>query len=76
MSTAIPIACNLEALTREERARRAHLASRLTHLATRIDEREDGYALRFDFDPATATEALEWLVVRAGRQATWSARRR
>jgi hypothetical protein len=48
----------------------------LTHLATRIDEREDGYALRFDFDPATATEALEWLVVRAGRQATWSARRR
>ncbi len=58
-----PIACNLEALTLEERARRAELAPELLRLATRVVEREDGYALRLDFDPVAARGAFEWLAL-------------
>lgn len=58
-----PIACNLAALNIDERARRAELSAKIVRLATTIVERDDGYALRLDPNPATAREALEWLVL-------------
>lgn len=60
---ATPIACNLNALSREEGARRAELAAKMVRLATRIVERDDGYALRLDPNPATARDAFEWLAL-------------
>jgi hypothetical protein len=57
------IACNLEALTREERGRREELAARVRSLASEIAELEDGYGLRLPPDASVAHEAMEWILL-------------
>jgi hypothetical protein len=58
-----PLACDLGALDADERARRSALASRTTARFREVQEVADGYAARLDPDPATAREALEWLLL-------------
>ena len=55
----IPIACNLNALTADERARRAALAHRLRVATQAVIETETGYTLRLPEEPSAYHEALE-----------------
>lgn len=57
------IACRLDALSLEERSRRAALAAGITSLATEIVELDDGYALRLAPEPLVAHDVLEWLML-------------
>lgn len=59
MSTAIPIACNLNALDADERARRALLAERLRARTHAVRDTATGYALQLPEEPAAAYDALE-----------------
>jgi len=54
------LACDLGALTPEERNRRATLASRVTARFREVRETADGYAARLDPDPALVRDAFEW----------------
>lgn len=56
-------ACDLGALSAEERARRATLASRVAARFREVQELADGYAARLDPDPAVARDALDWLLL-------------
>jgi hypothetical protein len=55
----IPIACNLAALSAEERVRRSTLAKRIGDHRQMVIETETGYAMRLPDDPLTVYEAFE-----------------
>lgn len=57
------LACDLDALSRDERARRSAVASRVSGRFREVRETSDGYAARLDADPDLAREALEWLLL-------------
>jgi len=57
------LACNLEALSGDERARRAALASLVSARFREVQEVSDGYAGCLDPDPASVREALDWLLL-------------
>jgi hypothetical protein len=54
----IPMACNLEALTADERAQRAALAYRLRVSTQEVVETETGYTLRLPAEPSACQEAF------------------
>ena len=56
-------ACDLGALSAEERAQRSTLASRVAARFREVQELPDGYAARLDPDPAIVRDALDWLVL-------------
>ncbi len=56
-------ACDLGALTGDERAWRSTLASRISAEFREVREISDGYAGRLDPDPATVRDALDWLLL-------------
>jgi hypothetical protein len=56
-------ACNLGALSGDEQARRAALASRVSDRFGEIRELSDGYAARLDGDAALMRDALDWLLL-------------
>ncbi len=55
------LACDLDALTREERDRRSVLAARVTGRFEEVLETEDGYAARLD--PEFVHDAFEWVLL-------------
>lgn len=57
------IACNLGALSAEERTRRAELAVQIRSLATEVVEIADGYALRLGCLREVARDALDWILL-------------
>jgi hypothetical protein len=57
------IACNLDALSLEERRRRAELAATLEAGEMERAELGDGYAFRVAPEPSIAHDALEWLLL-------------
>jgi hypothetical protein len=57
------IACDLDALTPAERARRAELAAAVTARVREVRETDDGFAARLDADPDACREALDWLLL-------------
>jgi hypothetical protein len=57
------IACDLDALTPAERARRAELAASVSAGFREIRETGDGFAARLDAGPETCRAALEWLLL-------------
>ena len=59
MTTSMPIACNLDALNTEERARRALLAGRLRAQAQEVRETDTGYAIRLPEQPSAHQDAFE-----------------
>lgn len=59
----IPIACNMEALTPEERARRADLGRRLLAARQRTRPLSDGYSVWFLSDTALARDVLDFAVL-------------
>ena len=61
MHQTTPIACNLDALDRAEQARRAELARTVVSRAVAALETADGFALRFDDDPALVSDAFDWI---------------
>ena len=56
-------ACDLGALSAEERARRAALASRVTSRFREVRDLPDGYAARLDADPPILQDALDWVLL-------------
>lgn len=56
-----PIACDLAALTDQERARRAELAAQLRAAVKRVEERPDGYIVEVD-GGSTIAARLEELI--------------
>jgi hypothetical protein len=63
MSDCPVLACDLDALTRDERARRSVLASRVTGRFREVRETEDGYAARLDPAPELLHDALDWALL-------------
>ena len=57
------IACNLAALTAEERRQRAELAAQIRSLSVESAEHDDGYALRLACEPGLARHVLEWILL-------------
>jgi hypothetical protein len=57
------LACDLGALSVDERARRATLASRIYARFREVREISDGYAGRLDPDSTLARDALDWLLL-------------
>jgi hypothetical protein len=57
------LACNLEALSVDERARRAELASRVSARFREVRETADGYAVRLEPDPAIVRDTVDWLLL-------------
>jgi len=57
------LACRLDALDRDEQARRAALAEQMTGRFSAVDETADGYVARLRYDAAAARDALEWLLL-------------
>jgi hypothetical protein len=57
------LVCRLDALTPDERTRRADLAARLQARFVEVVETGDGYAARLDDARAVAHEATEWLLL-------------
>ena len=58
-----PLACDLGALSADERARRSTLASRVAARFREVQEISDGYAGCLDSDPAIVRDALDWLLL-------------
>ena len=58
-----PIACQLNALTPEERKRRAELFSALSRSAEELRELADGYAMRFAPDRETWMRLAEFIAL-------------
>ncbi len=56
-------ACDLGALSADERARRSTLASRVFARFREVRELGDGYAGCLDPDPAIVRDALDWLLL-------------
>jgi hypothetical protein len=57
------LACDLGALSGDERARRSTLASRVSARFREVQEISDGYAGCLDSDPAIVQDALDWLLL-------------
>jgi hypothetical protein len=57
------LACDLSALSGEERARRETVASRVSARFREVQETSDGYAARLDPDAALVQDALDWLLL-------------
>ncbi len=57
------LACDLDALSREERARRSTVASRVSGRFREVRETSDGYAARLDPDPELVQDALDWVLL-------------
>jgi hypothetical protein len=57
------LACDLGALSREERARRSTVASRVSGRFREVLETSDGYAARLEADPDLLQDALDWLLL-------------
>jgi len=57
------LACNLEALSEDDRARRSTLASLVSARFREVQEVADGYAGCLDPDPASVRDALDWLLL-------------
>src|SRR5262249_46422877 len=58
-----PIACNLTALSKEQRKRHQSLSIELRGIVQEIRELPDGYAFRFPADEATIQKAAEWITL-------------
>src|SRR5262245_10352500 len=64
MSETLPaLACDLGALTVDERVRRSALASQVFARFREVQETTDGYAGRLDPDAAIVQDALDWLLL-------------
>ena len=61
MSGDTPIACNLDALSAEERRQRAALADRLRGGTLRVQETTRGYRLHLNADPALYRDAVDFI---------------
>ena len=60
MSDTQPIlACDLGALSADERTRRSTVAARVSARFREVPETSDGYAARLDADPALVQDALD-----------------
>ena len=57
------LACDLGALSPDERDRRSILASCVSALFREVEEVADGYAARLDPDPVVVRDALDWLLL-------------
>jgi hypothetical protein len=57
------LACDLGALSVDERARRSTLASRVFARFREVREMTDGYAGCLDPDPAIVQDAFDWLLL-------------
>ena len=57
------LACDLGALSVDERARRSTLASQVYARFREVREISDGYAACLDPDPAIVRDALDWLLL-------------
>ena len=55
------LACDLGALSEEERSRRSAVAARVAARFREVIETTDGYAARLDADPQLVQEALDWV---------------
>jgi hypothetical protein len=55
------LACDLGALSAEERPRRSSLAARVSARFREVRETEDGYAARLDADAQAIDDAVDWL---------------
>ena len=64
MSDTQPVlACDLGALSGEERTRRSTVAARVSARFREVRETSDGYAARLDADPPLVQDALNWLLL-------------
>ena len=64
MPNDVPVlACRLDALDPEERARRAELAETVTGRFVEVRETADGYAARLAVDAELARDAFEWILL-------------
>lgn len=59
--TAVPLACNLAALTTRQRQQHAALASQLAQAVQHIEELPDGYAFRYATDESTWLRVTAWV---------------
>lgn len=59
----LPIACDLEALGADGRARRAALADAFVAAARELRELPDGFEMRLDPSDGRARDALDWLLL-------------
>lgn len=57
------LACRLDALDRDERARRSMLAEGVMERFVEVRETADGYAARLDVDAALARDVMEWILL-------------
>jgi hypothetical protein len=57
------LACNLDALSAEERVRRSALASRVFERVREVQETPDGYTVRLDGELETLRDALDWILL-------------
>ena len=57
------IACDLGALSAEERTRRSTVSTRVSARFQEVRETLDGYAARFDADPQLVQDALDWVLL-------------
>ena len=57
------IACDLGALSAEERTRRSTVSTRVSARFQEVRETLDGYAARFDADPQLIQDALDWVLL-------------
>jgi hypothetical protein len=58
-----PIACNLDALSPAERARRSELARDVQKRARSLDETETGYRMELPNDPSACAAALDLILL-------------
>jgi hypothetical protein len=63
MDSDVPIVCNLDALSPEQRARRVALASRVRDLVSGISETESGYRLQLPDDPEAHQQVVELVLL-------------
>jgi hypothetical protein len=64
MSDARPvIACDLGALSEEERTRRSAAAASVSARFREVRETPDGYSARFDPDPQVVQDAFDWVLL-------------
>jgi hypothetical protein len=57
------IACNLDALSASERARRSELARMVQKSATSLEETDSGYRVRLPGDPEICERVLEFILL-------------
>ncbi len=59
--TTLPIACNLTALTPDQRQQHAALAAQLAEAVDAVEELPDGYAFRYHTDASTWQTVTTWV---------------